>query len=250
MSLMPTRKPNQDSTVEAAAANPARGRPVATLRGRPVHAVLFDLDGTLVETDDETVARLARRLAPVRPLLPGRDVPRAARRMAGWINERFNGGLAALDWLHLDRPAQRLARRWGLIHETSAEHPLVPVAGTVELVQALYGRYLLGIVSTRSEAEVQVYLAQHGLAGYFGIVVGYDTTVRIKPHAQPLRWAASQLGVDPRNVVMVGDTAADVRAAKSAGALAVGVLCGFGDRADLRRADLVLASTAGLSAWL
>ena len=222
----------------------------ATLRGRPVQAVFFDLDGTLVETDDETVARLARRLAPLRPLLPRRDVARCARHLAGWINDHFNGGLAVLDWLHLDRPAQRLFRRWGLIHENSPDHPLTPVAGTVELVRALYGRYLLGIVSTRSEAEVQVYLAQHGLAGCFATVVGYDSTVRIKPHAQPIRWAASQLGVSLRNVVMVGDTAADVRAAHSAGALAVGVLCGFGDRADLRRADLVLASTADLAEWL
>jgi phosphoglycolate phosphatase-like HAD superfamily hydrolase len=58
------------------------------------------------------------------------------------------------------------------------------------------------------------------------------------------------LGVAPSHVVMVGDTTADVRAAQSAGALAVGVLCGFGDRADLKRADLVLASTADLAEWL
>ncbi len=125
---------------------------LATLRGRPLRAVFFDLDGTLIETDDETVARLARRLTPLRPLLPRRDVARTARHLADWINERFNGGLAVLDWLRLDEPAQRLVRRWGLIHANSAERPLVPVAGTIDLVQALYGRYLLGIVSTRSEA--------------------------------------------------------------------------------------------------
>lgn len=217
---------------------------------RSIKAFLFDLDGTLVETDDETVARLASRLAILRPLLPQRDVERAARHLAGWINSHFNGLLALLDRVHLDRPAQRLARRWRLIHENTPEHPLVPVAGTVELIQALYGHFLLGIVSTRSEAEVNVYLAQHGLAGCFAIVVGYDTTVRIKPHPQPIRWAADRLGVDPSNVAMVGDTAADVRAARAAGALAIGVLCGFGDRTDLRQADLVLASTADLTRWV
>jgi phosphoglycolate phosphatase-like HAD superfamily hydrolase len=222
----------------------------AILRGRPVAAVLFDLDGTLVETDDETVARLARRLAPLRSLLPRRDVPRAARHLADWINEHFNIGLAVLDWLRLDEPAQRLARRWGLISENSVGHPLVPVAGTVELVQALYGRYLLGIVSTRTAAEVYVYLAQHGLAGQFAVVAGSDSTARIKPHPQPIRWAAARLGVAVENVVMVGDTAADARSARAAGALAVGVLCGFGDRRDLKRADLVLASTADLAEWL
>jgi len=229
---------------------PACSRPVATLRGRAVRAVLFDLDGTLVETDDETVARLARRLALARAFLPGRDVQRAARRLAGWFNDHFNGGLAVLDWLRLDEPAQRLARRWGLIRQNSPAHPLAPVAGTAELVQALYGRYLLGIVSTRTAAEVQVYLAQQGLAGQFAVVAGSDSTARIKPHPQPILWAAGRLGIDPRNVVMVGDTAADVRSAQTAGALAVGVLCGFGERADLHRADLVLTSTADLAEWL
>lgn len=241
------------STQDLAPAIPAiaaHGRPTATLRGRPLRAVFFDLDGTLVETDDETVARLARRLAPLRPLLPRRDVQRAARHLADWINERFNGGLAVLDWLGLDESAQRLARRLGLIHGNSARRPLVPVAGTVELVQALYGHYLLGIVSTRTAAEVQVYLEQHGLAGFFAVVAGSDTTKRIKPHPEPILWAAGRLGVDPAHVVMVGDTAADVRAAQAAGSLAVGVLCGFDDRVDLGSADLVLASTADLAAWL
>jgi len=222
----------------------------AILRGRPVLAVFFDLDGTLVETDDETVARLARRLQPLRALLPQPDAPRAARRLADWINERFNGGLAVLDWLRLDQLFQRLARRWDLVHENSLEHPLTPVAGTTELVHALYGHYLLGIVSTRSAAEVRVYLAQQGLAGHLVVVAGSDSTARIKPHPQPILWAAGRLGVDPRNVVMVGDTAADVQSAQAAGALAVGVLCGFGDRADLQRADLGLASTADLAEWL
>jgi phosphoglycolate phosphatase-like HAD superfamily hydrolase len=49
---------------------------------------------------------------------------------------------------------------------------------------------------------------------------------------------------------MVGDTRLDVRAAKRAGALAVGVLCGFGTQGDLCEADLVLASPADLKAWL
>jgi phosphoglycolate phosphatase len=234
------------STLDAAAGS----WPAATLRGRPVRAVFFDLDGTLVETDDETVARLARRLAPFRSLFPQRNVQRAARHLADWINERFNGGMAVLDWLRLDEPAQRLARRLGLIRGNSAGHALVPVAGTVELVQTLYGHYLLGIVSTRTAAEAQVYLEQHGLAGCFAVIAGSDTTPRIKPHPEPILWAAGRLGVDPRHVVMVGDTAADMRAARAAGSLAVGVLCGFGDRADLKRADLVLASTADLAEWL
>ena len=49
---------------------------------------------------------------------------------------------------------------------------------------------------------------------------------------------------------MVGDSGMDVRAAKAAGMLAIGVLSGFGEERDLRDADLVVGSTAQLGAWL
>jgi phosphoglycolate phosphatase-like HAD superfamily hydrolase len=58
------------------------------------------------------------------------------------------------------------------------------------------------------------------------------------------------LGVAPEQVALVGDTAADIQAAKAAGAVAVGVLCGFGERDDLEQADLILESTAELAEWL
>lgn len=220
------------------------------LRGRPVAAVLFDLDGTLVETDDDAVAVLAASLSRFRLLLPQGDVERAARHLAGWANDQLNWWLAVLDRVKLDGPAQRLARRFGLIQQNSQNRALTPVAGTVDLVRRLENRYRLGIVSTRTVEEVRVYLDQQGLNAQFAVIVGSDSTERIKPHPQPILCAASQLAVPPEHVIMVGDTKADVRAAKAAGALAVGVLCGFGDAADLDQADLVLTSTAELAEWL
>ena len=56
----------------------------------------------------------------------------------------------------------------------------------------------------------------------------------------PVAKAAEKLGVPVAQCVMVGDTEVDVRAAKAAGALAVGVLCGFGERNDFGDADLVV----------
>jgi phosphoglycolate phosphatase-like HAD superfamily hydrolase len=58
------------------------------------------------------------------------------------------------------------------------------------------------------------------------------------------------LGIPVEQCVMVGDTGVDVRSAHAAGALAVGVLCGFGEPNDLTEADLVIDSTAELGGWL
>ena len=66
----------------------------------------------------------------------------------------------------------------------------------------------------------------------------------------PMQLAARQLGTPPEQCVMVGDTGMDVRSAKAAGMLAIGVLSGFGEEKDLRDADLVIGSTAQLGAWL
>ncbi|MFZ2488450.1 MAG: HAD family hydrolase [Anaerolineae bacterium] len=222
----------------------------AHLRGRTIAAVFFDLDGTLVETDDATVSSLARRLQPLRAYLPALNVPIAARDLANWLNDQFNAIIALLDQWALDTPVQRWLRRVELIEKNGAQHPFVPVPGTVELLRALAERYPLAIVSTRTVAEIAAYLRQEKLADVVAVVIGSDSTERIKPHPQPILRAAEVLRVDPRQALMVGDTTADVRAAQAAGALAVGVLCGFGDRVDLHHADLIVASTADIAAWL
>lgn len=220
------------------------------IRGRPIEAVLFDLDGTLVETDDRWVERIAHRLQPIERFLPDQDAKRLARRLVMWLDGWSGGFLALLDRLKLDGVAQRLARRLQIVeNHTEGWQPQL-VAGVESLLRQLNGRYRLGVVSTRSEAEVRALLAQHGLDQEVQVIVGSDTTERIKPHPQPVLWAAQRLGVAPEHTVLVGDTRVDVRAAKAAGALAIGVLCGFGEQHDLADADLILESTADLAQWL
>ncbi|MEA3337527.1 MAG: AI-2E family transporter [Chloroflexota bacterium] len=219
------------------------------IHGHPISAVLFDLDGTLVETDDNAVDDLATRLARFRLFLPQGDSQRVARRLLMWASEEYNRWLAILDRFGLDNSAQNLIRWLGLVQAQSIPD-LVPVDGALELLHRLGGRYRLGIVSTRSEEEIRSFLDIHGLNGRMQVVVGCDTTDRIKPHPQPILWAADQLGVFPDDVVMVGDTLVDIRSAKAAGTLAVGVLCGFGEREDFQQADLVLETTADLAEWL
>ncbi len=235
---------------EEVAVQPVPAEQRGTIRGRPVEAVLFDLDGTLVETDDWAVANLAERLQHVRVMLPEGDAERVARRVIMWSHDGIAGWLETLERVGLDSAAQRIARQIGMVSNTGGEQPLQPVPGTTELIHSLDGRYKLGIVSSRRQEEISDYLAQQGLEARIQVVVGSDTTPRRKPHPQPLLWAAGQLAVPPEHVVMVGDTMADLRAARAAGSLAVAVLCGFGEREDFDEADLVLDTTADLAAIL
>jgi N-acetyl-D-muramate 6-phosphate phosphatase len=83
-------------------------------------------------------------------------------------------------------------------------------------------------------------------------VIGSQTTRRMKPHPEPLFFAAAAMGVDPAECLMIGDTTIDIRTGVSAGAQTVGVLCGFGTENELRRtgANLILRTTSDLLAVL
>ncbi len=220
------------------------------LANRTIRAVLFDLDGTLIETDDVIVERLARRLGFLERVLPIIVRRRAARRLLMFGEFYVNGLITLLDGLHLDGLLFKLD---ALLHRWQGIRPperFVAVEGTPAMVTALAGRYRIGVVTNRSRAESQAFLAQYGLSDCVSAVVARDDTPRLKPHPLPIRLAAQQLAVPIEQCVMVGDTGVDVRAARAAGALAVGVLCGFGERDDLQYADLVLDSAACLADWL
>lgn len=209
-----------------------------------VRAVLFDLDGTLIDTDDILVERWARRLAPLARAWPRFDPHRAARRLAMSSEGPINWAMTVLDALGLDRVLVN-PRKTRLDVEK-------PVPGTPELVKSLAERFALAIVTSRGHAGAHGFLNQIGLAGSFRAVITCQSTWRIKPHPEPVRRAAAQLGVPAAACLMVGDTSVDIKAARRAGAWACGVLCGFGERDELERAGahLILESTALLSDWL
>jgi len=211
-------------------------------------ALLFDLDGTLLDSDDQAVEALARRMAS----LGWGDGQRAARRLVMALETPANGLMTALDALGLDEPLVGLSNqlcRWrGLC--TRANFRLVP--GTDEALHRLADRYRLAVVTTRGQRDAAAFLDRFGLAELFDDVVTRESTRRLKPHPAPVLHAAQSLGLPAGRCAMVGDTTVDVRSARRAGAWAVAVLCGFGERDELQRAGahLILPSPADLPAAL
>ncbi len=217
-----------------------------------IDAILFDLDGTLIETDDDAVDAVARRLAPLKWLLPKRDPQRAARHIVMACEGPCNSILTFMDRIGLDDNLLDIGdrlRRWRGQHT-----PLNfrPVDGVGETLRDLSRRYHLGIVTTRSHREAEIFLAQQNLTDVVQVIVGREDTWRIKPHPGPIRHAAEQLGVPVERCLMVGDTAVDILAARAAGARSAGVLCGFGEEDELERAgaDVILKTTSELIRWM
>jgi N-acetyl-D-muramate 6-phosphate phosphatase len=210
-----------------------------------IQAILFDLDGTLADTDDTAVARLALRL---RPIL-GERAAAAARWLLMQIETPGNMFITFLDWLHLDGLIMDLPDRLRRHRAGHVPHfQLIP--GVEEMLQTLAPHYKLGLVTTRSRRHIEQFLASvPHLAPLFQVTVGRQDTRRLKPHPSPVQWAAAILTVPLPNCLMVGDTTMDIKAARRAGAWSVGVLCGFGQRKELAKAGahLILNSTAEIA---
>ncbi|MEJ2748325.1 MAG: HAD family hydrolase [Anaerolineae bacterium] len=214
-----------------------------------IEAILFDLDGTLIDTDDAAVARLERKL---RPLL-GRRAPHLARWLMMKAETPGNALVTLLDFLHLDEAlmgaTDKLRRRRGVY----AAHEFSLIPGVGELLQSLAGRYKVALVTTRSRYHIDAFLQQFPReTAVFSTTCGLQDTHRLKPHPAPVRLAAKRLGIPVEKCVMVGDTTVDVKSGRRAGAWSVGVLCGFGEPEELARvgAHLVLESTADLLGYL
>jgi N-acetyl-D-muramate 6-phosphate phosphatase len=218
------------------------------LDARRVRAVLFDLDGTLSDTDDVYVDRVSRWLAPLAFLFPRRDLRRPVRRwmMAseGWANF----ALTVPDRLGMDAKLAGLVDGMARLRGFGLPGTFRAVPGVASMLPKLAKRFPLAIVSSRDRRGTEAFLSQFALAGNFQTVITALTAPRIKPHPAPVLLAARRLCVPVDQCLMVGDTRVDIIAGRRAGAQTVGVLCGFGSRAELRQAgaDLVIESTPEL----
>ncbi|MBN1935948.1 MAG: AI-2E family transporter [Anaerolineae bacterium] len=213
-----------------------------------VRAFLFDLDGTLLDSDDMAVERWATWLRPVAFLDKLYDSKKLARRLIMALESPINGLITFLDVLGLDNLVLSMGESLRKIRAHRAPNRYSATLGAVALLGELGQYYDLGIVTTRNREDVQKFLLKFELQDVFKVIVTRQDVKRLKPHPESVRYAAKRLGLSPERCAMIGDTTVDVQAGKRAGALTVAVLCGFGERPELERLkpDLVLEITSQL----
>jgi N-acetyl-D-muramate 6-phosphate phosphatase len=214
-----------------------------------VQAILFDVDGTLADTDDEYIRRAARLMGPFRRLFRRQDPTAFLRWGVMAVESPMNALVGIPDWLGIDDKLVALGNWLEDRRSRRAASHFVLMAGTLTLLETLSARYPLGVITARPERQTLGFIEQFGLTPFFKVVAAAQTAPRTKPHPDPVLWAARALGVPPQSCLMVGDTTVDILAGKRAGAQTVGVLCGFGERAELERcgANLILPATADLA---
>jgi phosphoglycolate phosphatase len=208
-------------------------------RGHPLSAVLFDLDGTLLDTVQDIALALNRTMLEhgCESLAEG-DVRRMIGRGSPILIERA----LASQGLAIDAPIQtamveRFFHHYGALEEMN-EDRAQPFAGAAELLHMLHDADLrTAVVTNKQHRFAAALLERLGLSAWIDVVVGGDTCARRKPDPQPLLFACEALHVPPSDALMVGDSVNDVQAARAAGIPVVCVSYGYNEGRDSRTLD-------------
>lgn len=201
----------------------------------PAKAVLLDLDGTLLDTAPdllEAANGMLRDLGFPEVSLEtvqayvGRGLPNLVKR------------LLAADMAAADTPApppaaalEAFKRHYAVTNGRRAR--LFP--GVREGLDALKTKGLaLACITNKSETFTGPLLEQTGLANDFCVVVAGDTLPRAKPDPMPLIWVCGRFNLKPRDMVFIGDSVNDVKAARAAGCPVLVVPYGYNEGRDVR----------------
>jgi phosphoglycolate phosphatase len=193
--------------------------------------LLFDLDGTLVDSFPGISRSINRTLAAVeREPVP---VPELRQFVGQRLAVIFSTLLGAEDEALVDRAVtiyRPLFDEVGILD--SRVFPGIPEA----LATLRDAGHSLQVVTVRSIGSANLVVRHFGLDRYVDAVHGPDRTQRSGDKADLVRAALEHAGADPRDTIMIGDRADDVRAARAHGVHAVAVRWGYGADDELRDA--------------
>lgn len=213
-------------------------------------AILFDLDGTLVDSAPDIAAS-------VNKLLASRDLPvlslAQVKSMIGnglkkLVERAFAASGKALGAAELeDASAEMTAIYRNHLTKLTALMP-----GAQEAIAQLHvAGFALGVVTNKPQVATRQILLHFGLTDRLGVIVGGDAVSHMKPAPDALLLALERLGVEPAMALMVGDSVTDFEAARAAGVPVALVRGGYSKVAiDDLGADLVCESLLDLPAIL
>ena len=226
----------------------------ARWRGRPLEAVLFDLDGTLLDTAADIATALNRTLTERRwASIPESEVKRMIGRGTPMLLERAAAReRRVLDAAEKAALLERFLHHYGGLEE-SGEFKARPYAGAAECLHALHAAGLrTAVVTNKHERFATGLLKALGLSAWVDCVVGGDSCQRRKPDPQPLLFACERLRVAAAQALMVGDSINDVEAARGALIPVICVPYGYNEGRDPRElpCDAFVESLADLPVLL
>ncbi|MEI2664827.1 pyrophosphatase PpaX [Rossellomorea sp. LJF3] len=179
-----------------------------------ITTILFDLDGTLINTNDLIISSFLHTLNHYYPGQYGEEDVHPF--MGPPLEESFGG-------LDSDKMEEMCAHYRAYNHEHH-DSLVTEFEGVYETVKTLYDNgYKLAIVSTKVRDVVLKGLDLMNLRPFFDVIITLDEVENAKPHPEPIEKALVALGSSPGEAIMIGDNHHDILAGKNAGVLSAGV---------------------------
>jgi len=195
--------------------------------GKLPRLVMFDLDGTLMDSVPDLAAAVDKMLLQL-----GRE-PAGVQQVRNWVGNgspvlvrRALAGQLEHDGVPGDLAAEALAlfmQAYAGGHELTTVYP-----GVRECLGWLREHDVpMAIITNKPAQFIEPLLAEKGLVGYFQWLVGGDTLPQQKPDPAALLWVMGKAGAAPVESLFVGDSRNDVQAAKAAGVPCVALSYGY-----------------------
>ena len=180
-----------------------------------MEAVLFDLDGTILDTNELIIRSMLHALRGVVPPEFGREhiIPHMGKPLEDQLR-LFSGRDDVEDLI-------KAYREYNLREHDALVKAFPHVAEVLERLKA--EGLKLGVVTTKWRMTASLGMKLTGIDGYMDTVVALDDVEHPKPHPEPVLKALGALGASPDRALMVGDSPADMMSAIAAGAVPVGV---------------------------
>ena len=199
-----------------------------------VKAVLFDMDGLLVDTEGlcvSVVSDVLRRHFEKDVDASGAVGRRVADFFADFLNKHDSG--LSIEYLESEYSAA---------YEGKLRKSVTPLPGAFALLSALKGAYPLGLVTGSSFKETEIVLSSLKIEGIFDVVVSSEDVSSGKPQPDPYLLAAQKLNKMPGDCLVLEDSQAGVKSAKAAGMFCIGVVGNPVVSQDLSDADIIVES--------
>ena len=209
-----------------------------------IRLIVFDVDGTLAETDDYYVEKSSVLGHKILPFLSVESLEKFNRPVIMAGETVLHSFYRLLDLVGLDKLLSKIHSRLSV----KQEYKYKEIAGMKETLKTLREKYMLGIITSGGRHSTDAFIKKFGLEKLVQFVISSEDCSYIKPHPAPMLKIAEAAGVMPENCMLVGDTIFDILCAHRAGAYAAAVKSGFDTDRLLRfhKPDLILDSVRDL----
>ncbi len=180
-----------------------------------ITTLLFDLDGTLINTNELIIASFMHTLEKFYPGNYKRE------HVIPFMGPTLTESFSTVDANRVDELITEYRRFNVEMHDEFVEE----YETVYETIETLHDQgYKIGIVTTKARNVVEMGLSFSRLKQFFDVVITIDDVQNAKPHPEPIQLALKKLDATPEETIMVGDNYHDIEGGKNAGTKTAGVV--------------------------